>query len=413
MHRALLDAFGGLDNERAAVAAAHAAWREASSRGGRAQATGSPPPAPRPTISAPRSTNWRRWRPKPDEEDALADRRQQMMRAEKVAGDIAEAHETVAGGASPVPILASLVRRLERKAPEAGGLLDERSRGARPGARCAGGGRTGARPGACRDQFRPARAGAHRGAPVRAARRRAQACRPRRRPAGACRTHGGRPRGARIGRGAPRGTGKGRARRALRLRRGGGRPVEAAPRRRQGAGKGGRRRASGAEARTRRVHRRDRKRPASGAAEAGIDDVAFHVRTNPGTRARAADEGRLGRRTRPLPAGPQGGARRSRLGADAGLRRDRHRRRRRRRRRHRRAPGAPGRARAGSVGHPRAAGRGAGRRPTCWSPSNRSRAARRSPPASRRSIPHGGARRLPACSPAPSSPTRRAPRPNG
>ncbi len=63
--------------------------------------------------------------PQPDEEDALADRRQLLMRAEKVAGDIAEAYETVAGTASPTPTLASLVRRLERKAPEAGGLLDE------------------------------------------------------------------------------------------------------------------------------------------------------------------------------------------------------------------------------------------------------------------------------------------------
>ncbi len=47
-----------------------------------------------------------------------------MMRAEKIAGDVAEAHDTIAGSASPVPSLASLVRRLERKAPEAGGLLD-------------------------------------------------------------------------------------------------------------------------------------------------------------------------------------------------------------------------------------------------------------------------------------------------
>ena len=47
-----------------------------------------------------------------------------MMRAEKVAGDIAEALEIVSGSASPVPTLASLVRRLERKGSEAGGLLD-------------------------------------------------------------------------------------------------------------------------------------------------------------------------------------------------------------------------------------------------------------------------------------------------
>ena len=62
--------------------------------------------------------------PKPGEEEALADRRQTMIRAEKVAGDISEAYEIVAGGASPIPTLAGLVRRLERKGHEAGGLLD-------------------------------------------------------------------------------------------------------------------------------------------------------------------------------------------------------------------------------------------------------------------------------------------------
>ena len=122
-HRALLDAFGGLDAERTAVATAYAGWRqaEAAVAGLKAQ-----------IASARAEADYLRaavdelaaLAPKPDEEDALADRRQQMMRAEKIAGDIAEAHETVAGGASPVPTLASLVRRLERKAPEAGGLLD-------------------------------------------------------------------------------------------------------------------------------------------------------------------------------------------------------------------------------------------------------------------------------------------------
>ena len=55
-----------------------------------------------------------------------------------------------------------------------------------------------------------------------------------------------------------------------------------------------------------------------------------------GHAAGAADEGRVGRRACALPAGAEGGAGRSRLGADAGVRRDRHRRRRRGRGRHRR-----------------------------------------------------------------------------
>ncbi len=123
-HRALLDAFGRLDDERAAVAAACAGWRRANAALAELR---------RQIASARAEADYLRaavdelaaLAPQPDEEDALADRRQQMMRAEKIAGDIAEAHETVAGGASPVPILASLVRRLERKVPEAGGLLDD------------------------------------------------------------------------------------------------------------------------------------------------------------------------------------------------------------------------------------------------------------------------------------------------
>jgi DNA repair protein RecN (Recombination protein N) len=62
--------------------------------------------------------------PKPGEEQALADKRQTMMRAEKVAGDVNEAYDTVAGSTSPIPTLGSLVRRLERKRDQAGDLLD-------------------------------------------------------------------------------------------------------------------------------------------------------------------------------------------------------------------------------------------------------------------------------------------------
>ena len=124
MHRALLDAFGGLEGPREKVAAAHAGWRQAEAsladlkrriESARAEADYLRSAVDELTALAPQA----------DEEAALADRRQQMMRAEKIAGDIAEAHETVAGGASPVPILASLVRRLERKVPDAGGLLDD------------------------------------------------------------------------------------------------------------------------------------------------------------------------------------------------------------------------------------------------------------------------------------------------
>ena len=46
------------------------------------------------------------------------------MQGEKVAGDLREAHDAVAGSASPVPALAAAVRRLERRAGQAPGLLE-------------------------------------------------------------------------------------------------------------------------------------------------------------------------------------------------------------------------------------------------------------------------------------------------
>ncbi len=89
----------------------------------------------------------------------------------------------------------------------------------------------------------------------------------------------------------------------------------------------------------------------------GFDRIEFWVQTNPGTQARAADEGRLRRRAVAVPAGAEGGAVRQGLGADPGVRRNRHRRRRRGGRCHRRPAGAAGRQGAGDGGDPRAAGR--------------------------------------------------------
>ena len=123
VHRGLLDAFGGLAEEASAVAAAHRKWRESNSavaeleaRIARARAEADYLRAAVDALS--------RLAPTEGEEESLAAQRQAMMRAEKIAGDITEAIEIVSGGASPIPALASLARRLERKGPEAGGLLD-------------------------------------------------------------------------------------------------------------------------------------------------------------------------------------------------------------------------------------------------------------------------------------------------
>ncbi|WP_159593576.1 DNA repair protein RecN [Chelativorans xinjiangense] len=123
-HRDLLDAFGGLGFRAKAVRAAWRAWREAEQAFSRHRAK---------VEAAAREADFLRASveelskldPQPDEETALADERAQMMRAEKTASDIADAQEVLSGNASPLPALASLLRRLQRKAQEAPGLLEE------------------------------------------------------------------------------------------------------------------------------------------------------------------------------------------------------------------------------------------------------------------------------------------------
>lgn len=63
--------------------------------------------------------------PQPGQETALAELRARMMRAEKIASEIHDAQDVLSGPSSPLPQLASLLRRLQRKVSEAPGLLDE------------------------------------------------------------------------------------------------------------------------------------------------------------------------------------------------------------------------------------------------------------------------------------------------
>ncbi len=123
VHRALLDAFGGLDEERTAVAAAHGRWRAAMAAAAAARDKVARAQAEADYLRA-AVEELTDLAPAPDEDLTLADKRQRMMQAEKLAGDLAEAHDAVAGETSPVPLLASFARRLERRAGEAGGLLD-------------------------------------------------------------------------------------------------------------------------------------------------------------------------------------------------------------------------------------------------------------------------------------------------
>ncbi len=122
-HRRLLDAFGALETDATKVAALWDARRGA-------QATAD---AHRAEVErAKREGDWLRHAveelgklsPQAGEETALAERRTGMMQAEKVAEDLRDAHEVIAGANSSVPGLAGVIRRLERRAAQAPSLVE-------------------------------------------------------------------------------------------------------------------------------------------------------------------------------------------------------------------------------------------------------------------------------------------------
>jgi DNA repair protein RecN (Recombination protein N) len=122
-HRGILDAFGQLQMQAQRVAAASAALSQARS----ALA------AHRKHVETARAeadylrhaaAELDKLAPELGEEEALANRRQSMMQAEKVVTELNEACEMLSGQASPIPVLSSLTRRLERRAGQAPELLD-------------------------------------------------------------------------------------------------------------------------------------------------------------------------------------------------------------------------------------------------------------------------------------------------
>ncbi len=122
-HRALLDAFGGLEPEARAVRKAFEARRIAevcledeAARLRKAQDDAEYLRHVHDELS--------RLKPESGEEDRLAERRAVMMQAEKVAGDLRDASESLGGDGSPVPTLSALMRRLERRAVQAPDLIE-------------------------------------------------------------------------------------------------------------------------------------------------------------------------------------------------------------------------------------------------------------------------------------------------
>ncbi|RIK97793.1 MAG: DNA repair protein RecN [Proteobacteria bacterium] len=122
-HRRLLDAFGGLDREVAALDALWAA-RRAARAALEAHREGMEKAARDADYLRHASDELRKLRPEPGEETALAERRTAMMAGEKISADLREARDAVSGPHAPVVALAGAVRRLERRATSAPALVE-------------------------------------------------------------------------------------------------------------------------------------------------------------------------------------------------------------------------------------------------------------------------------------------------
>jgi DNA repair protein RecN (Recombination protein N) len=122
-HRRLLDAFGDLATARNEVERLWDARRAADETLVAKRAE---------VERAAREADWLRHAvaeladlsPQASEEADLAERRAAMMQVEKIAGDLRDAYEAVAGEKSPVPALAAAMRRLERRGAQAPALVE-------------------------------------------------------------------------------------------------------------------------------------------------------------------------------------------------------------------------------------------------------------------------------------------------
>ncbi|NSY17822.1 DNA repair protein RecN [Neorhizobium sp. AL 9.2.2] len=123
-HRTLVDAFAGLNDEVLAISHLFKAWRDADrtlkTHRAKVEAAAREADYIRASVEELEALS-----PRDGEEEELAEQRSKMQKSERIAGDISEASEFLNGNGSPVPLIASMVRRLERKSHEAPGLLEE------------------------------------------------------------------------------------------------------------------------------------------------------------------------------------------------------------------------------------------------------------------------------------------------
>ncbi len=123
MHRALLDAFGGLQGQADGVRSAFADLRKARTelaaeeeRMARVRADGD--------YLRHAHAELTKLAPQAKEEEELAGKRTTMMQAEKVASELRDANDSLSGEHSPIAAISATMRRLERRAAQAPDLIE-------------------------------------------------------------------------------------------------------------------------------------------------------------------------------------------------------------------------------------------------------------------------------------------------
>ncbi|MEJ0091972.1 MAG: DNA repair protein RecN [Methylocella sp.] len=117
-HRELIDAFGGLGAEVSKTRNAHARLRELRAESAAEEARIEKARADADYLRH-ASAELEKLAPEPGEEEALAESRALMMQSEKVASELRDVFESVAGDHSPLSTLGAALRRLERRQVQA------------------------------------------------------------------------------------------------------------------------------------------------------------------------------------------------------------------------------------------------------------------------------------------------------
>jgi DNA repair protein RecN (Recombination protein N) len=126
-HRRLLDAFAGLTSEADKLGALHAEWRAMDEKADTQRQRLEKARADADYLHH-AADELRKLAPEEGEETRLSERRQVMMQAEKVVGELAEVLDLLSGTGSPVPTLSSAQRRLDRRAEQAPDLAGPAAR---------------------------------------------------------------------------------------------------------------------------------------------------------------------------------------------------------------------------------------------------------------------------------------------